>query len=195
MYCPLVPVYAGIEHHSLWSETREHSFVQSETKRDKDSRLRQFVSTWSKGMSLNMLIMKYSGSFFCFSVIELSSLFLSNVLRKIIVLCFQIYQYIQSRFYRSPEVLLGIPYDLAIDMWSLGCILVEMHTGEPLFSGANEVIIRNDLQLRCRIIRNGNYSITLNSTRDAIRFTTKLRFSWNCKSFINNNLNRIYLIN
>ena len=52
---------------------------------------------------------------------------------------FQIYQYIQSRFYRSPEVLLGMPYDLAIDMWSLGCILVEMHTGEPLFSGATEV--------------------------------------------------------
>lgn len=51
----------------------------------------------------------------------------------------RIYQYIQSRFYRSPEVLLAIPYDLAIDMWSLGCILVEMHTGEPLFSGSNEV--------------------------------------------------------
>ncbi|KAG1658631.1 Serine/threonine-protein kinase minibrain [Nymphon striatum] len=51
----------------------------------------------------------------------------------------RIYQYIQSRFYRSPEVLLGIPYNLAIDMWSLGCILVEMHTGEPLFSGSNEV--------------------------------------------------------
>ncbi|GCC40530.1 hypothetical protein chiPu_0024928, partial [Chiloscyllium punctatum] len=55
------------------------------------------------------------------------------------VLLSQIYQYIQSRFYRSPEVLLGMPYDLAIDMWSLGCILVEMHTGEPLFSGSNEV--------------------------------------------------------
>lgn len=51
---------------------------------------------------------------------------------------FQIYQYIQSRFYRSPEVLLGLAYDLSIDMWSLGCILVEMHTGEPLFSGSNE---------------------------------------------------------
>lgn len=36
-------------------------------------------------------------------------------------------------------MLLGTPYDLAIDMWSLGCILVEMHTGEPLFSGSNEV--------------------------------------------------------
>ena len=59
------------------------------------------------------------------------------------------YQYIQSRFYRSPEVLLGIPYDLAIDMWSLGCILVEMHTGESLFSGANEVseAVRGERQM------------------------------------------------
>jgi len=49
------------------------------------------------------------------------------------------YKYIQSRFYRSPEVLLGLQYDMSIDMWSLGCVLVEMHVGEPLFSGANEV--------------------------------------------------------
>lgn len=32
----------------------------------------------------------------------------------------RIYQYIQSRFYRSPEILLGIAYDTKIDMWSLG---------------------------------------------------------------------------
>lgn len=51
----------------------------------------------------------------------------------------RIYQYIQSRFYRSFEVLLGIPYDIAIDMWSLGCILVELHTGEPLFNGRDEL--------------------------------------------------------
>jgi len=50
----------------------------------------------------------------------------------------QVYQYIQSRFYRSPEVILGRSYSVAIDMWSFGCILIEMHTGEPLFSGGNE---------------------------------------------------------
>ena len=50
----------------------------------------------------------------------------------------QPFTYIQSRFYRSPEVLLCCPYSHAIDMWSLGCILVEMHTGQPLFNGKNE---------------------------------------------------------
>ncbi|CAH8447145.1 unnamed protein product [Dicrocoelium dendriticum] len=51
----------------------------------------------------------------------------------------KVYQYIQSRFYRSPDVLLGLDYTMSIDMWSLGCILVELHTGEPLFAGQNEV--------------------------------------------------------
>ena len=50
-----------------------------------------------------------------------------------------VYTYIQSRYYRAPEVILGTRYDVAIDMWSLGCTLIEMHTGEPLFGGANEV--------------------------------------------------------
>jgi serine/threonine protein kinase len=50
----------------------------------------------------------------------------------------RMYSYIQSRFYRSPEVMLGLPYGVAIDMWSLGCILAEMHTGEPLFSGSDQ---------------------------------------------------------
>ncbi|KAL0592472.1 hypothetical protein ABG067_000036 [Albugo candida] len=50
----------------------------------------------------------------------------------------QLYHYIQSRYYRAPEVLLGMKYTYAIDMWSLGCILVEMHTGKPLFKGADQ---------------------------------------------------------
>lgn len=43
--------------------------------------------------------------------------------------------YIQSRFYRSPEVLLGLPYNTQIDVWSFGCVLFEMYTGQPLFNG------------------------------------------------------------
>jgi len=56
------------------------------------------------------------------------------------------YTYIQSRFYRSPEILLGLKYDQKIDIWSLGCVLVEMHTGEPLFGGADQ------MDQMCRIV-------------------------------------------
>jgi dual specificity tyrosine-phosphorylation-regulated kinase 2/3/4 len=55
--------------------------------------------------------------------------------------CFEkekVYTYIQSRFYRSPEVILGMNYGLPIDMWSLGCILAELYTGVPIFPGENE---------------------------------------------------------
>jgi serine/threonine protein kinase len=48
-----------------------------------------------------------------------------------------LYTYIQSRFYRSPEVLLGLPYSPAIDMWSLGCIAGELFLGLPIFPGAS----------------------------------------------------------
>lgn len=56
--------------------------------------------------------------------------------------CFEnerVYTYMQSRFYRSPEVILGLPYDTGIDMWSFGCILAELYTGYPLFPGENEM--------------------------------------------------------
>lgn len=48
------------------------------------------------------------------------------------------YRYIQSRFYRSPEVMLHLDYDVHIDWWSLGCVLFELHCGVPLFDGKTE---------------------------------------------------------
>lgn len=44
--------------------------------------------------------------------------------------------YVQSRSYRAPEVLLGLPYDKKIDVWSLGCILAELCTGNVSSLGA-----------------------------------------------------------
>lgn len=55
--------------------------------------------------------------------------------------CFEnktVYTYIQSRFYRAPEIMLGIPYTCAIDMWSVGCIILELHLGCPIFAGEDE---------------------------------------------------------
>ncbi|XP_058110224.1 uncharacterized protein LOC131253293 isoform X2 [Magnolia sinica] len=47
--------------------------------------------------------------------------------------CFQtdsLCSYVQSRSYRAPEVILGLAYDKKIDIWSLGCILAELCSGD-----------------------------------------------------------------
>ncbi|KAJ9512538.1 hypothetical protein QJQ45_018951 [Haematococcus lacustris] len=45
----------------------------------------------------------------------------------------QLSSYVQSRSYRAPEVILGLPYDHKVDVWSLGCILAELSSGLVLF--------------------------------------------------------------
>ncbi len=57
-------------------------------------------------------------------VIDLGSSFFNHDVRT---------SFVQSRSYRAPEVILGAPYDYKIDIWSLGCILVELVTGDVLF--------------------------------------------------------------
>ncbi|XP_026284517.2 dual specificity tyrosine-phosphorylation-regulated kinase 4 isoform X3 [Frankliniella occidentalis] len=81
----------------------------------------------------------------------------------------RVYTYIQSRFYRSPEVILGLPYGAPIDMWSLGCILAELYTGYPLFPGENEVE-----QLACimEVLGTPPDHIVGNATRRRLFFDT-----------------------
>nr|KYP35936.1 Dual specificity protein kinase pom1 [Cajanus cajan] len=58
--------------------------------------------------------------------------------------CFQtdtLCLYVQSRSYRAPEVMLGLQYDEKIDIWSLGCILAELCSGEVLFPNDAVVMI------------------------------------------------------
>ncbi|XP_056364105.1 homeodomain-interacting protein kinase 4 isoform X2 [Oenanthe melanoleuca] len=46
--------------------------------------------------------------------------------------------YIQTRFYRAPEILLGLPFCEKVDIWSLGCVMAELHLGWPLYPGNDE---------------------------------------------------------
>eukprot|EP00191_Tetraselmis_sp_GSL018_P024152 CAMPEP_0177621334 /NCGR_PEP_ID=MMETSP0419_2-20121207/27527_1 /TAXON_ID=582737 /ORGANISM="Tetraselmis sp., Strain GSL018" /LENGTH=475 /DNA_ID=CAMNT_0019121239 /DNA_START=122 /DNA_END=1545 /DNA_ORIENTATION=+ len=95
--------------------------------------------------------------------------------------CFEsrtIYSYIQSRFYRSPEVLLGHPYTVAIDMWSFGCVAAELFLGLPLFPGASEYDLLARIiemlgmppeSLLARARRTGVYFRAVHSS-DAVRY-------------------------
>lgn len=40
---------------------------------------------------------------------------------------------IQTRYYRAPEVILGLKYNEKIDIWSIGCMIYELYTGDILF--------------------------------------------------------------
>jgi serine/threonine protein kinase len=39
------------------------------------------------------------------------------------------------RFYRAPEIILGLKYDFAVDLWSAGCTIYELYTGKIMFPG------------------------------------------------------------
>lgn len=49
------------------------------------------------------------------------------------------FSYIQSRFYRAPEVILGAKYSSKIDIWSFGCVIAELFSGTPLLPGKTEL--------------------------------------------------------
>lgn len=47
-------------------------------------------------------------------------------------------QYVQSRFYRAPEVVLSLPFTAQADAWSLACVAAELFIGLPLLPGNSE---------------------------------------------------------
>lgn len=50
-----------------------------------------------------------------------------------------VFKFVQSRFYRAPEVTLRLEYGQPIDIWSTACILSELYVGRPLFSSRSEI--------------------------------------------------------
>ena len=74
----------------------------------------------------------------------------------------EITPYLVSRFYRAPEIILGMPYDTALDMWSIGCSLYEIFTGKFLFSGkTNNQMLKMMMDLKGpfskKMIRKGEF--------------------------------------
>ena len=64
----------------------------------------------------------------------------------------EITPYLVSRFYRAPEIMLGMPYDYAVDMWSIGCTLYELYTGKILFTGdSNNQMLKNIMEIRGKL--------------------------------------------
>ncbi|XP_039606077.1 cyclin-dependent kinase-like 2 [Polypterus senegalus] len=48
--------------------------------------------------------------------------------------------YVATRWYRAPELVVGdTKYGKAVDVWAIGCLVVEMLTGEPLFPGDSDI--------------------------------------------------------
>ena len=88
--------------------------------------------------------------------------------------CFEdsrVYTYIQSRFYRAPEIILGIPYTTAIDIWSFGCILAELYYGYPLFPGESE---KEQLMCIMELFRVPPVHVLKQSTRIKLFFDEEL---------------------
>jgi len=60
-------------------------------------------------------------------------------------------EYVVTRWYRAPELLLGSSdYTAAIDVWSVGCIFMEIMNREPLFPGKDQV---NQLRLLLEVVK------------------------------------------
>jgi dual specificity tyrosine-phosphorylation-regulated kinase 2/3/4 len=91
----------------------------------------------------------------------------------------KIYTYIQSRFYRAPEVILGISYATSIDMWSFGCILCELFLGFPIFPGENE---SQQLLLIVEVLGSPSSDVLVKATRKKMFFDQDDRLKVTCDS-------------
>jgi len=63
--------------------------------------------------------------------------------------------YLVSRWYRAPEICLGIKYGPASDTWALGCSLMELFTGKPIFPGrSNNDMLRLFMEVKGKLPHN-----------------------------------------
>lgn len=72
---------------------------------------------------------------------------------------FMMTPYVVTRYYRAPEVILGMGYTENVDIWSVGCIMGEMIRGGVLFPGTDHIDQWNKIIGKFNSIQNNNNSI------------------------------------
>merc|ERR1711962_856920 len=74
----------------------------------------------------------------------------------------EITPYLVSRFYRAPEIILGMKYDFMVDLWACGATIYELYTGKIMFAGqTNNHMLKMFMDLKGKIpnkiIRKGQF--------------------------------------
>ncbi|CAN6486971.1 unnamed protein product [Victoria cruziana] len=81
-------------------------------------------------------------------------------------------EYVSTRWYRAPEVLLQSPaYDSAVDMWAMGAIMAELFTLNPLFPGSSEA---DQIYKICSVIGTPNQ----NTWADGLRLANLMNYEF-----------------
>lgn len=78
---------------------------------------------------------------------------------------------------RAPEIILGQPFDEAIDIWSLGCVLAELYLGWPLFPGTSEY---DQINYICQMLGPPPSSLMTNQDKTR-RFFNRSKGVWSIK--------------
>ncbi|KAI3522461.1 hypothetical protein L1887_00245 [Cichorium endivia] len=82
---------------------------------------------------------------------------------------------VSTRHYRAPEVILGIGWSYPCDMWSVGCILVELFTGEALFQTHENL---EHLAMMERVLGPLPEHMIRRATRGAEKYFRRSRLNW-----------------
>ncbi|XP_010552100.1 PREDICTED: serine/threonine-protein kinase AFC2 isoform X2 [Tarenaya hassleriana] len=82
---------------------------------------------------------------------------------------------VSTRHYRAPEVILGLGWSFPCDVWSIGCILVELCTGEALFQTHENL---EHLAMMERVLGTFPQHILKRADRHAEKYVRRGRLDW-----------------
>nr|XP_043639005.1 serine/threonine-protein kinase AFC2-like isoform X2 [Erigeron canadensis] len=82
---------------------------------------------------------------------------------------------VSTRHYRAPEVMLGLGWSYPCDIWSVGCILVELCSGEALFQTHEDL---EHLAMMERVLGALPHHMLKKADRHADKFVRKGRLDW-----------------